>query len=61
MHDPTLPRYGTDLFQVRRADFLRQSCQIKELFLCLNLPLLIETEMTDALQEKNLSGLGGKT
>ena len=39
---------------------LQKIREIKKLFLRLNLPLLIESEMTNALQEENLSALGRK-
>jgi hypothetical protein len=40
---------------------LRQKIrQIKELFLGLNLPILVELEVADAFQEENVSGLGCK-
>ena len=40
---------------------LQEVREIKELFLPLNLPILVELEEADALQEEDMSTLGRKT
>jgi hypothetical protein len=40
---------------------LQKILQVKELFLYLNLPILIELEEADTFQEEDVSRLGGKT